>query len=349
MASPSYPANASIGEVSFRKPDVFISYASEDRRLAELLSSKLDESGIVVWRDISELRFGDTFAGKIAQAIEDCPLFIVLVTAASLSSWWVEAETAFATERHKRVLPVVAENVTLAGGLELYLIRLHRYEVLDRPIEQHLPNIIVEVRRYLAEARAGIGESSSPVEKAQPRSGLARYLTRYGLAVAASMAMLLLAGLFSWRQSPRVDESPGPDASPTDATHEETSFAVAPPPGMIRIPVEGLCSAGTTAQTSNVRRTRWTLPRSGWMRRKSLAKNTSPSCRTTVGRDPPWRSVILEGRAWIILPPTLAGRALKGTALPSGNVCQQKSSGNMRRAVAEGIGSTPGRAPGATV
>ena len=62
---------------------VFLSYASEDSEAARRIADALRTSGIEVWFDQSELRGGDAWDHKIRQQIQDCALFMPIVSHAT--------------------------------------------------------------------------------------------------------------------------------------------------------------------------------------------------------------------------------------------------------------------------
>jgi len=60
---------------------VFLSYASQDAEAAQRICDALRSAGIEVWFDRSELRGGDAWDRKIRQQIQDCRLFIAVISA----------------------------------------------------------------------------------------------------------------------------------------------------------------------------------------------------------------------------------------------------------------------------
>jgi TolB-like protein/Tfp pilus assembly protein PilF len=63
------------------KNAVFLSYAAEDADAAQRLGAALRVAGIEVWLDRSELRGGDAWDQKIRREIQDCALFIPIISA----------------------------------------------------------------------------------------------------------------------------------------------------------------------------------------------------------------------------------------------------------------------------
>src|SRR5258708_6202221 len=60
---------------------VFISYAREDTAAAQRLAEALRSHGVEVWFDQNELRGGDAWDAKIRKQINDCTLFLPIISA----------------------------------------------------------------------------------------------------------------------------------------------------------------------------------------------------------------------------------------------------------------------------
>jgi hypothetical protein len=91
---------------------IFLSYASDDARLAERLELALESAGHTVFRDRTELNAGEAFDARIRAAIGASDLLIFLVTPRSVTGGqYTLAELTFAQHRwphpHGHVLPVV--------------------------------------------------------------------------------------------------------------------------------------------------------------------------------------------------------------------------------------------------
>jgi len=90
-------------------PDVFISYAREDRDRARLLADALQDRGWSVWWD-RKIVAGQAFDQTIEQQLETASSVVVLWSAHSISSEWVRNEAGLASEREVLV-PALIENV----------------------------------------------------------------------------------------------------------------------------------------------------------------------------------------------------------------------------------------------
>jgi hypothetical protein len=78
--------------------DIFLSYASEDKSIAEALSKALEEQGWSVWWDRT-IPPGKTFDQVIEEAINTAKCVVVLWSTNSIKSDWVKEEANIAKER----------------------------------------------------------------------------------------------------------------------------------------------------------------------------------------------------------------------------------------------------------
>ena len=84
---------------------VFISYASQDAEAARRISEALRAAGIEVWLDQSGLRGGDVWDHTIRQQIQECALFIPVISSntAERAEGYFRLEWALADQRSQRI------------------------------------------------------------------------------------------------------------------------------------------------------------------------------------------------------------------------------------------------------
>jgi hypothetical protein len=97
---------------------IFLTYASEDKAIAESIAFSLRELGYTVFLDRDDLPPGESFDQKIERAVNDSDIFIFLISPDSVAEGrYTLTELSFA--RHKwqspnnRVLPVMARKTPL--------------------------------------------------------------------------------------------------------------------------------------------------------------------------------------------------------------------------------------------
>jgi TIR domain len=85
---------------------VFISYSRRDRQYARKLAQELRERGYSVWLD-DRIDAGASWHLELEESIENCAVFVVIVTPDSRKSDWVSRELVHATNEKKKVIPLL--------------------------------------------------------------------------------------------------------------------------------------------------------------------------------------------------------------------------------------------------
>jgi hypothetical protein len=98
--------------------DVFISHASKDAALAMRIENSLEENGLTVWLDHSEIRLGVLLRKELETAIKDSRVLILLWSKTAAQSRWVKAEILTAFHRNKFILAVVRDSTPLPYFLQ---------------------------------------------------------------------------------------------------------------------------------------------------------------------------------------------------------------------------------------
>lgn len=89
---------------------VFISYASKDEPLANVLVKSLEESGLEAWFKKREILPGDNWAEKVAAGLKESQAMVVLVTPEALESDAVRSSISYAlsdSSFSRRLIPVI--------------------------------------------------------------------------------------------------------------------------------------------------------------------------------------------------------------------------------------------------
>jgi len=148
-----------------REHQVFISYAREDRPVAELLAKTLESNGASVWWD-RKLIAGASFDEMIDEALTNAGCVIVLWSRVSVESDWVKNEAAEGLKR-KALVPVLLEDVRIPLQFRhLHAVNLARWSG-DASHVEYLG--LLQAVRGRANARPGGGDSVGPaVAKVSP-------------------------------------------------------------------------------------------------------------------------------------------------------------------------------------
>jgi len=111
--------------------DIFISYSTRDRPHAMELVERLRADGYSVWIDKQGIGAATSWSKEIAEALEDCTMFMLLLSPNSLASENVAKELAVAAELKKHIIPIELESVQLKREFLYHLTGLQRVAHTD--------------------------------------------------------------------------------------------------------------------------------------------------------------------------------------------------------------------------
>jgi tetratricopeptide (TPR) repeat protein len=134
-------------------PDLFLSYAREDRDAAQRLAHALGEEGFGVWWD-REIRGGRDFTDEIAANLRAARRVLVLWSPAAVNSSFVRDESARARDVHK-LLPLRIAEVELPLGFG----QIQTLDLIDWDGERDAPAF----RAIVDEIHHAFGQQPTPV------------------------------------------------------------------------------------------------------------------------------------------------------------------------------------------
>ena len=157
---------------------VFVSYAHADKARVHEIVDQLRADGIPVWIDQSTaagpggLHGGDDFGAEIVASIDQCRVFLLMMSPASMSSKHVRQEAKLAFERERPILPIVLAATPVPLDLE-YVLQGILY--LEADAAGFRAKLLQAVHKRM------LASSLSPRRKLAQR-----------LALAATLALLLV-------------------------------------------------------------------------------------------------------------------------------------------------------------
>ena len=101
-----------------KEPYVFVSYAHLDQDAVFAEIKRFNEAGFHVWYD-EGISPGNEWTDEIADALDGCSLFVVMITPTSAPRKNVLNEINFALDENKPFLAIHLEKTELKGGLKL--------------------------------------------------------------------------------------------------------------------------------------------------------------------------------------------------------------------------------------
>lgn len=101
--------------------DVFISYGSHDRNVADSLCTYLEQQHLRCWMAPRNISSGSNYAGEITRALRSSESIIVICSRESSQSGHVKNEVTLAFNQNKRILPYCLDDNPFDDDLEYYL------------------------------------------------------------------------------------------------------------------------------------------------------------------------------------------------------------------------------------
>lgn len=220
--------------------DVFISYSSQDKLVADAVCHALEAAGVRCWIAPRDALAGQKYQGSIVRAIRDCRVMVLIFSSSSNRSDHVFRELHTASEEHKLIVPFRIEEVGPSDDLAYYLSPVHWLDAVTPPLEQHIHRLIETIKTSVL-TQAAPTNANHPAREAEPhgekheRKASASTRAMWvrgriaGLAAVVVVA-LAVAVLYRGSQNTGVADTSGPVGA--DVTQPETSQARSP--GIVR-------------------------------------------------------------------------------------------------------------------
>ena len=126
-------------------PDVFISYSSKNRDVADAIVTHLEEHGTKCWYAPRNILPGHEWVSAINDALKKAKIFILIYTAESNLSRQVMNEVALAFKAGMTLVPFRLSEERMNDELEYYLTRVHWLDSVSRPLDES----IVALQNYV--------------------------------------------------------------------------------------------------------------------------------------------------------------------------------------------------------
>jgi TIR domain/AAA domain len=130
--------------------DVFVSYSSADRVLAEAIVHELETEGIGCWIAPRNILPGANYCEAIITAIQNVEVMVVIVSDDANRSGHVPREVERAAAHNVSLVPFRIADIEPSPSLEYFLSSQHWLHALPPPVEAHLTRLVDAVTALLA-------------------------------------------------------------------------------------------------------------------------------------------------------------------------------------------------------
>ena len=129
---------------------IFISYASQDYAVAQLICHRLEEDGVRCWIAPRDILHGD-WAGEIMAALDRADVCIVVVGEHSAHSPEVLKEITEATRTCRYIIPFKVDDADLPPRMRYHLGPCHWLDAATPPLEQRIEELKGRIRNLSEE------------------------------------------------------------------------------------------------------------------------------------------------------------------------------------------------------
>jgi len=121
--------------------DVFISYSTKDKTIADTVCAKLEENKIRVWIAPRDVSAGSNFAESIIRAINSCKVFVLIWSANTNTSNHILNEINQAFDHGITIIPFRIQDIQPTDEMRYYLGRTHWLDAITPPLEDHIATL----------------------------------------------------------------------------------------------------------------------------------------------------------------------------------------------------------------
>lgn len=100
---------------------VFLSYSTSDKLQVLQIRNLLECSGVSCWMGSRNILGGNTFTEEITKAIDQCRVFVLVMSKAAQESNWVFRELEYAIQKKKVILPYILEEMEFNSSFHFML------------------------------------------------------------------------------------------------------------------------------------------------------------------------------------------------------------------------------------
>ena len=165
--------------------DVFISYASPDKAVADAVCAALEAAGVTCWIAPRDVTPGEFYAESIVHALDSSKVIALVLSQHAADSNHVIREVERASSKRHPVVSFRIDASPLPAGLEYFLNTSQWLDATATGVDRAIPRLVDAVRSALALP------SSTARAQAGPNASLTRRLTRWRAALAAVIVAAL--------------------------------------------------------------------------------------------------------------------------------------------------------------
>ena len=237
---------------------VFVSYASQDAAIADVVVTALERRGLKCWIAPRDVTPGDFYAGAIVHAIDAAKATVLILSKNAADSPHVIREVERAASRRRPVISLRIDQVDLPADLEYFLNTSQWLEASGSDIARSMPRLANAV--CLAIEKSAIHDTAieapategGPAPTSSPTIGRSRHRAALAVGILVVVAVAGFAAYRLWLPGHRAAAPPvATDSAAAASAIAEKSVAVLPFVDMSEKKDQGYFADGMTEELIN--------------------------------------------------------------------------------------------------
>jgi TIR domain len=143
--------------------DVFISYASKDKLVADAVCARLESSGVRCWIAPRDIVPGTSYGEAIIEAIHGAKVMVLVFSSNANVSAHIPKEVERAVSRGLTIVPFRIEDIAPGKSLDYFIGSVHWLDAMTPPMEKHLDDLAATVHKLIPAKGSGESERERPV------------------------------------------------------------------------------------------------------------------------------------------------------------------------------------------
>lgn len=226
--------------------DVFVSYSTKDKTVADAVVAGLESKGIRCWVAPRDILPGLSWGEAIIQAIETSKFMVIILSGNSNESKQVVREVERAVANNVIVIPFRIENIDPTGAMAYFLATEHWLDAITPPLENHINKLARTIQLFKEERPPDERKESSGVRKPPPEIEKKKALPLWVIIVGSGLVILsILAIIFLPGMLKNNNQLASNDTISTTTIPEITSTSTATPMPVLNVIGEYRTSGST--------------------------------------------------------------------------------------------------------
>ncbi|MBO4910345.1 MAG: toll/interleukin-1 receptor domain-containing protein [Lachnospiraceae bacterium] len=209
-----------MSEIS--RHDVFISYSSKNKNVADAIVSDFEQNGIRCWYAPRDIRPGEEWVTAITKALEVSKALVLIYTDESNNSRQVMNEIAVAFNAGITIVPFKLSNEQMSRELEYYLTRVHWLDAVSKPLKENIASlrdyVAVIIKAGSGELTAGLPRGGAPAKASVP----GKYKAYIPSLIAIALLLIFAIALKTFEKK-RLEEATAEAIAEIEAREEAES------------------------------------------------------------------------------------------------------------------------------